>query len=85
MLRVLDDAARAALAGEYDVPSLGHVRVRLEGGEAWLDAPRMAPQRLIQVTRSIYYAPGADASIGLTPDGRLWWGGLFVDAYAGRT
>jgi len=84
-LRVLDDAARIALAGEYDVPSVGRVRIRLEGGEVWLDVPRVIPQRLFQVTRSIYYAPGADASIGITTDGRLWWSGLFVDAYAGRT
>lgn len=76
----LDDATLASLAGDHDIDGVGRVRVSVDGARATLRSPAGIDYALVRVTPQSLYAPGVDAMIGTTADGRLIWSSVFVEA-----
>lgn len=75
----LDAAKLAALAGDHEVGGIGRVRVAIDGKRGTLRTAGV-DYELFRVSPAAYYAPGVDALLGATADGRLTWSSVFVQA-----
>jgi len=78
----LDEAKLRALAGEHLIEGAGRVRFAFDGGRATLWSAEGVEYSLFRVSSRAFYAPGVDALIGSTDDGRLVWASVFVNAVA---
>jgi CubicO group peptidase (beta-lactamase class C family) len=78
----LDDEKLRALAGEHVIEGAGRVRFAFDGSRATLRSAEGVEYSLFRVSSRSFYAPGVDALIGSTDDGRLVWSSVFVNAVA---
>jgi len=78
----LDDAKLRKLAGEHTIDGAGRVRFAFDGARATLWSAEGVEYSLFRVSARAFYAPGVDALIGSTDDGRLVWSSIFVNAVA---
>jgi CubicO group peptidase (beta-lactamase class C family) len=78
----LDDARLRRLAGEHLIEGAGRVRFEFDGSRATLWSAEGVEYSLFRVSSRSFYAPGVDALIGATDDGRLVWSSIFINAVA---
>jgi CubicO group peptidase (beta-lactamase class C family) len=83
-LQALTPEVLARAAGSYDVAGVGRVALRAVGETAFARPPGGVEYPLYAVSSTLLYAPGLDAYVGLSPDGRLAWTTLYVDALGAR-